>query len=117
MAFGVVAGGSVGHAHGRRDLARWSVGLAKAVVVVLAVSYTIFGVTWAIGGRDSIEDTWVGYLGGAALLGGMLVAFIAFVMAVVARVRHEVAALLWLPLFLFPALLAVVVVVETLWME
>lgn len=98
-------------------LARWAVGLAAAVAVVVTVSYTIFAVAYAVGGSDAISDNWVGYLGGFALLGGLVVSLGAFVMAVVARVKRQRWALLWLPLSLFPALLAVVVIAEAFWIE
>ena len=48
-------------------------------------------------------------LGAVALLGGLPASLVAFAMAVVARVKHEQWALLWLPLSLFPGLLVIVV--------
>jgi len=107
----------MGPDHAKSRLARWAVGLAAAVVVVLAVSYAIFGVTWAIGGEDAVSDTFVGYLAGFALIGGLVAALAASALAIVAKVKHERWALLWLPLALFPTLLAIVVLVEALWME
>lgn len=38
-------------------------------------------------------------------------------MAVVAQVKHQRLALLWLPMVLLPALVIIVALVETLWME
>jgi hypothetical protein len=96
---------------------RWAVALAAAVAVVLVVSYAVFGVAYLVGGVEAIEDSWVGLLGAVALFGGLLASLVAFVLAVVAKVRHERRTLLWLPLSLFPVLVAVVVVVETFWME
>jgi hypothetical protein len=84
---------------------------------VLGVSYAIFGVAWAFGGEDAVSDTFVGALAGFALVAGLLVSLVAFIMAVVAAVKYQQWALLWLPLGLFPALAVVVAVVETLWME
>jgi len=104
-------------AHPDTHLARWAVVLAAAVVVVLVVAYAIFGVAWAIGGEDAVSDNFVGYLAGFALLGGLLASLIAFVLAIVARIKHERWTLLWLPLSVFPAMLAIVVLVETIWME
>ncbi|MEX2100526.1 MAG: hypothetical protein WEB19_03845 [Acidimicrobiia bacterium] len=98
-------------------MAGWAIGTAGAVVAVLAVSYSIFGLTWAFGGEDAVSDTFVGYLAGFALLGGILASLVAFVMAVVARVKHQRLTLLWLPMVLFPALVIIVTLVETLWME
>lgn len=101
--------------HGQ--LARWAVGLAVGVVAVLAVSYAVFGVAYAIGGSDAVEDTWVGYLGGISLVGGLAASLAAFALAVAARIRHERWALLWLPLSVFPALFVLVAVAEAVWME
>jgi hypothetical protein len=98
-------------------LARWAVGLAAGVVALLAVSYAIFGVAYAIDGSEAIDDTWVGYLGGISLIGGLLVSLVALALAIVATAKHERSSLIWLPLSLFPALLVVVVIAETLWIE
>jgi hypothetical protein len=87
------------------------------VVITIAVSYTIFAVAYAIGGSDAIEDTWVGFLGVVALLGGLLASLAAFALAVVAKVKHERWTLLWLPLSVFPALLAFLVLGEAFWWE
>lgn len=102
---------------GRSLIARWAVGLAAVVAVVVAVSYSIFGVAYAVGGDKAISDNWVGFLGAFAMLGGLAASFVAFALAIVAKVKHERWVLLWLPLSLFPALLAVVVVAEMFWME
>jgi len=98
-------------------MARWAVGLAAAVAVVVVVSYTIFAVAYAVGGDAAISDTWVGSLGAFAILGGLVASFAALVLAVVAKVKHERWALLWLPLSLFPVLFAVVVLAELFWLE
>lgn len=103
------------HAHTR--LARWAVGLAEAAAVVIAVGFGVFGVVRFVGGPGSIEDNWVGALGMVSLYFGLVASLTAFVLAVVAKIKHERRALLWLPLSLFPALLAIVVLVEAFWME
>lgn len=103
------------HWHSR--LARWAVGLAAAVAVVIVVSYAISAVAYAVGGSGAIEDTWVGYLGGGSLLGGLLASLVAFSLAIVAKVKHERWVLLWLPLSVFPVLLALVVLAEALWWD
>lgn len=108
---------SAGPARGHSRVARWAVGLAAGVAVVIVVSYTIFAVAYAAGGEDAVSDNWVGFLGAVALLGGLVVSLAALVLAVAARVRHEQWPLLWLPLALFPVLFTVVVLVETLWIE
>ena len=98
-------------------LAQWAVGLAAGVAAVLAVSYAILGVAYAIGGSEAAEDTWVGYLGGISLIGGLLVSLVALALAIAATAKHERSSLIWLPLSLFPVLLVVVVIAETLWIE
>jgi hypothetical protein len=97
--------------------ARWAVGLAGAVAVVVTVSYAIFGVAYAVGGDDAISDTWVGALAGAALLGGLAVSLIAFALAVASKVRHERWTPLWLPLSVFPVLLVLVTPAEVFLIE
>lgn len=107
---------SAGPGHVHTQVARRAVGLAEVVAVVVAVSYAIVGVAYAVG-SDAISDNWVGMLSAVALLGGLLVSLVAFAMAIVARVKHEHWALLWLPLSLFPGLVIIVVLAETLWLE
>lgn len=63
-------------------LARGAVGLATAAAVLVALGVAGFGGAGA----------------------GVLASLAAFVMAVVAKVKHERWALLWLPLLLFPVL-------------
>src|SRR3990170_8966140 len=104
-------------AHANSRLARWAVGLAGAVVVAIAASFAIFAVAYAIGGSGATEDNWVGFLGMVSLLGGLLASLAAFALAVVARVKHERWTLLWLPLSLFPALLAFLLLGEAFWWE
>ena len=102
-------------AHGR--LARWAVGLAAVVALAIAMSLALFAAAYAIGDSSSTEDNWVGFLGGVSLLGGLPASLVAFALAVAARTKHERWALLWSPLFLFPALLAFLVLGEAFWWE
>ena len=108
---------SVGPAHSHSPLARWAVRLAAAVVVAIAASSAIFAVAYAIGGSGATEDNWVAWLVAVLLLGGLLASCAAFALAVVAKVKHERWALLWLPLSVFPALLAFLVLGEAFWWE
>ncbi len=62
---------SAGPGHAHTQLARRAVGLAEVAAVVVAVSYAIVGVAFAVGGTDAISDNWVGMLGAVALLGGL----------------------------------------------
>ncbi|HEX6246942.1 MAG TPA: hypothetical protein VFZ64_03650 [Nocardioidaceae bacterium] len=98
-------------------LARWAVRLAGGVVAVVGGAYTILGVAYAVNGDAGISDNWVGMLGAVALLGGLAVSFLAFLMALTLRIRHERHRLLWLPLTVFPALLASTVLFEVFVLE
>jgi hypothetical protein len=102
---------------GPAQLGRWAVRLAVGTVAVLVPAYTILGVALATGGQEAISDNWIGYLGGFALVGGLAVSLMAFLMALAVRLRHREVRLLWLPLSLFPALALVVAAVELFWME
>ena len=102
---------------GRTWARKWAVGLAAAAALAIATSFAIFAVAYAIGGSGATEDNWVGFLVMVSLLGGLLASLAAFALAVVAKVKHERWALLWLPLSVFPALLAFVVLGEALWWE
>jgi hypothetical protein len=106
-----------GEERGYSGLARLAVGLAALVVIVVVVPYTFFFVAFAGGGDDAISDTWVGALGGVSLLGGLVVSLVALMMAIVAKVRRDRSQLLWLPLSVFPTLLALVVLAELFVME
>lgn len=70
--------------HTHTPLAWGAVGLAFAAAALVALGISGLG-------------------GGGA---GAVLSLVAFAAAVVARVKHERWALLWLPLLLFPALLA-----------
>jgi hypothetical protein len=108
---------SVGPAHPHSRLARWAVRLAAAVAVAIATSFAIFAVAYAIGGSGATEDNWVGFLAAVSLLGGFLASLAAFALAIGAKVKHERWALLWLPLSVFPVLLAFLVLGEAFWWE
>jgi hypothetical protein len=98
-------------------LARWGVGIAAAVAVAILVSAAIFAVAYAVGGSGATEDNWVGLLGAVSLLGGLVASLAAFALALAAKIKHEQWAPLWLPLLLFPALLAFLVLGELFWWE
>jgi TRAP-type C4-dicarboxylate transport system permease small subunit len=92
-------------------------GVALVVSVVVVVAAAVFSIALAVGGEDATSDNWVGALAATGLIGGVLVSLGAFVVAAVAWVSHERTRLLWLPLLLFPALLALVVLGEAFWWE
>lgn len=117
----MTTGGFLHHAPtstaGPPTLARWAVWLAAGVVAVDVVAYSILGVAYAVNGDAGISDNWVGMLSGFALLGGQAVSLMAFLMALAARVRHARHRLLWLPLVVFPVLLAGTALLEIFVLE
>ena len=108
---------SVGPAPTHGPPSRWAVGLAAAAALAIATSLVTFALAYAVGGSGATEDNWVGLLVMVSLLGGLLASFAAFALAVVAKVKHERWALLWLPLSVFPALLAFLALGEAFWWE
>jgi hypothetical protein len=106
-----------GRAPAHSRLARWAVGVAAAVAGAILVSAAIFAMAYVIGGPGATEDNWVGLLGVVSLLGGLVASLAAFALALAAKIKHEQWALLWLPLLLFPALLAFLVLGELFWWE
>jgi hypothetical protein len=98
-------------------LARWAVRISAVVAAALVVSFAIFAVAYGIGGWGAIDDTWVGFVVAVSLLGGLLASLVAFTLAVTSKVKHERWAMLWLPLSLFPAILAFLVLGELFWWE
>lgn len=104
--------------HSGNRLSQWAVGLAAVVAVFIALTGALFAVAYVRGGSDAISDNWVGILGVVAILGGLVISLAAFVLAIVARrIKRDKWAWLWLPLSLFPALFAFVVLGELFWWE
>jgi hypothetical protein len=101
--------------HGR--LARWGVGVGGTAAGMTASALAIFALASAIGGSGATDDNWVGYLVGVLLAGGLVGSLVAFATAISALVKHERWALLWLPLLLFPAILAFLALGEAFWWE
>ena len=91
--------------------------IAAIVAVAILASFAIFAVAYAVAGWRAIDDTWVGLIVVVSLLGGLAASLLAFVLAVVAKVNYERWRLLWLPLLLFPAILAFLVLGELFWWE
>lgn len=98
-------------------LARWAVGLSAAFGVASAASIAVVGIAYAVGVESAIEDTMLGLLLEYTALTGFVGSFAAFLAAIVAKLRHERWALLLLPLCVFPALLAFLVLGEAFWWE
>ena len=106
----------VGREPGHTRSARWAVGIAAAVAVVILVSAAIFAVAYAVGARRHRGQR-VGFLGAVSLLGGMVASLTALALALAAKIKHERWALLWLPLSLFPALFVFLVLGELFWWD
>lgn len=85
--------------------------LAWAAVATAAGSAVLFAIGLAVlakvGFTANDEDfsTWQVVVVSTGLFGGMAASAIAFVLAVVEKVRHDRWALLWLPLLLGPVLI------------
>ncbi len=93
-----------GEAHSR--LARWAV--ASSAVFGAAIAAIVIG--WAAGGDSFMDNNlWFSW---TVLLLGLAAGIAACLMAIVAMLKGEVWALLWVPLCAFPALVVLVVVGE-----
>lgn len=97
--------------------ARWAVVVAAVAAVLVLFGGVVFAAGYAVGGDDGVSDTWVGVLTVFSVLGGLVASFLAFVMAVVTIVRRRSAPGLWLPLTVFPVVIACIVLGEAFWWE
>lgn len=97
--------------------ARFAIVISAVTVGVVVVTQVIFAVTWLVAGQDAVSDMPVGMLAGAALLGGLVILLVCFVLAVVAVARHGRTPLLWIPLTALPLLVALVVLAEVFVLE
>lgn len=97
--------------------ARWAVVVAAVAAVLVLLGVVVFAVGYAVGGDEGVSDNWVGMLTVFSVLSGLLASFIAFVVAVVTRLRHRSVPGLWLPLTVFPVVIAFIVLGEAFWWE
>lgn len=91
-------------------LVRWAVRLAAGVVVAITVSYLVYGTVWATAGANAVIETAVEEQTYAVYLGGLVASVAAFALAIVSRVREHARKGLWLPLSVFPVLVALLVI-------
>lgn len=96
---------------------QWAIGLATIVSTAVILSGAIFGVAYLVGGSNAVSDNWVGFLVAISFLGGLLLSLLAFILAVTVRIRFGKSPWLWVPLVVFPALLAFIVLGEMLWWQ
>ena len=102
---------------GHTRAGRWAVAIAAVVAVAILLAFATLAAAYVFGGWALIDDTWVGFIVAASLLGGLLASLVAFVLAIIAKVKHERWRLLWLAHLLFPALVAFLVLGELFWWE
>lgn len=98
-------------------LGRWAVGLGAGAALACSGAAALFGVAYGLGGEEAISDNWVGLLVTVVLFGSVAASLTAFVLALAARLRHEEFGLMWVPLSVFPALVAFLVLGEAFWWE
>ena len=106
-----------GHGHPPGSLARWAVRLSGGFGAAFVASAAAVGIAYAVGVESAVEDTMLGWFLVIVAFTGFFGSLAAFAAAIVAKVRHEQSTLLWLPLCVFPALLAFLVLGEAFWWE
>jgi hypothetical protein len=99
------------------SLAWWAFRLTAGALVAIGAAVLLFAVADAVGGGAATSDNWVAVLAGVGLLAGLLASFGAFLLAAVAKLKHEQWLVLWLPLSIFPAVLAFLALGELFWWE
>lgn len=98
-------------------LATVAVTLSALSCAALAIAYSIFFVALAINGDEGISDNWVGFLAAYTLLGSIVLTLISFLMGLFLWRRHNQHPLLWLTLYIFPALVIITLLIEFLVIE
>lgn len=103
---------STAHAGTPAAAGRGARALAGGSLAVLTAAAVLFAVAWAVGGDEAVSDNWVGITVAVGLFAGLACSAVAFVTALVAGVRKEPWARLWLPLVTFPGVVLTVVLLE-----
>ena len=108
------------HGHPQRPSERRAgraVVAAEVAAGMFVAAAALFGVAYVIGGSDATEDNWVAVCVGVVALGGALLSFGAFVVALAMKVRGATLRPMWLPLSVFPAAVAFLLLGELFWWE
>lgn len=84
-----------------RPLGGWAIGLGVVAGAMIAIGVTTLGIVGFDAGDEEFTGLTIALVSGG-MWGGAALSLVAFVMAVVAKLRHESSALLWLPLLLGP---------------
>jgi hypothetical protein len=106
-----------GEGHPHTGFAGWAVRLSAVFGALFAASVAAVAIAYAAGAEHAVEDTLLGWVLGIMASTGFLGSLAGFLAAIVAKVRHERRTPLWLPLSVFPALLAFLVFGEAFWWE
>lgn len=106
-----------GHGRPPGRLARWAVGLSAVFGAAFAASAATIAIAYAVGGEGAIEDNWLGIALATMASVGLSGSLAGFVLAIIAAVRRQRWALLWLPLCVFPACLLFLLLGEAFWWE
>ncbi|HEY3293198.1 MAG TPA: hypothetical protein VGJ85_06175 [Candidatus Nanopelagicaceae bacterium] len=96
---------------------QWAIALATTVSAVVIFSGALFGIAYLVGGSNAVSDNWVGFLVAMSFLGGLTISLLAFVLGITAWIRHGRAPWLWVPVVVFPSLLAFIVLGEIFWWQ
>lgn len=99
----------------KSGMARWAIGLAAFVAILDVIVSVAFIIAYASNGTAGFSDNWLGALGAIAIYVGLLASLIAFSMAITVKIKHEKWVWIRLPLIVFPALLALLVLGELFW--
>ena len=91
--------------------------MASVFGVAFAASIGAVVVMYAAGVQSAIEDTWLGALLSIVAAVGVFGCVAAFVLGIVAKVRHERWALVWLPLCVLPAIVLFLMLGDAFWWE
>ena len=93
-------------------LSRFAFKTALAAIGVLLVGALVLLIAYLVGGQEAIDDNWGGFIFMIAFFGSWAMSLLAFVIAIIAKLRKEVGQSLVVPLWLFPVYTAAVFIGE-----